>query len=317
MSTARTASVRRALLALAVAAASAPLPLFAQTPTSFPYGGQLVLDQQRVDTGGEPGAYDFTFRAFDGADPGSSRQVGPALERPGLPLTDGRFETRLDFGADALQAPALWVETTVVQRRPEGAAVVASSRQRITLRANGAGVAPAAVPEGAADGAAAASNPVTSDSQILDRLAAVRVVISDRQSPGEAHFLIDEESFRRAFGVAAPVTAVDAAAVGLVASSQLKRELDASRLRVLELEADVGRLRFRINVTLLLLAAVIASVFLHRRLDDKPRPGGGAAEDGEAAEDVHAPGDAAVVVADDGEGGDAVVETDDADAERP
>ncbi|MEO1369238.1 MAG: hypothetical protein AAFX50_18825, partial [Acidobacteriota bacterium] len=65
MPTARIAPLRRALLAtLALAAAVAPLAL-AQTPTSFPFGGQLVLDQQRVDTGGEPGDYNFTFRAFD------------------------------------------------------------------------------------------------------------------------------------------------------------------------------------------------------------------------------------------------------------
>ncbi|MEO1085002.1 MAG: hypothetical protein AAFY88_12230, partial [Acidobacteriota bacterium] len=266
MNTARPASLRRALVAtLAVAAvtAAAPSALSAQTPTSFPYGGQLVLDQQRVDTGGEPGDYDFEFRAFDGAEPGSSRQLGPVVERPGLPLTEGRFETRLDFGADALQSPKLWVETTVVHRLPGGPKVVAKSRQQITVRNGSAGLAPTAVPTAEGPGAAApaASPPVTSDSQILERLAGVRVVISDRQSPGEAHFLIDEESFRRAFGVAAPVTAVDAAAVGLVANNQLKRELDASRLRVLELEADVGRLRFRINVTLLLLAAMIASVF--------------------------------------------------------
>ncbi|MEM1183156.1 MAG: hypothetical protein AAGM22_32740 [Acidobacteriota bacterium] len=226
----------------------------AQSPSAFPYGGQLVLDQQRVDTGGVPGDYDFQFRAFDSADPETSRQIGPTLERPGLPLSDGRFNTRLDFGAEALQGRQLWVETLVTHRGPDGPRVVAQSRQQVSLR-------------GGAPQVSSPTPPVTNDREILERLAGVRVVISDRQSPGNPHFLIDNESFRRAFGVAEPVTATDTAAVGLVAASQLKRELDASRQRTLELEAEIGRLRFRINATLLLLAAVVASVFLQRRRD--------------------------------------------------
>ena len=252
----------RSLALLLALALGSPAPAAAQPPTSFPFGGTLVLDQQPVDTEGRPGAYDFTFRAFDS--PRSQRQLGPTVERPGLPLSEGRFETRLDFGADVLAPGRIWIETTVTHRRAGSDEVVARSRQEVTVRA-----------------AAPPTTPVTSDAEILSRLPAVRVVISDRQTPGQAHFVVDEESFRRAFGVGSPVTATDLSAVGIVAASQLRRELVASQQRIRTLEADLGRLRFRLNLTLLLLAVVVLSVFVQRR---SAAPGAADA-DGHAAAD--------------------------------
>ncbi|MEM6797217.1 MAG: hypothetical protein AAF725_24810, partial [Acidobacteriota bacterium] len=91
--------MRTALLRLLLLA---PLALIAQAAwgqgvTSFSFRGQLVLEGQAVDTGGRPGLYDFEFRAFDAQD--SQNQIGETAVRPGLPLVEGRFETRLDFGA--------------------------------------------------------------------------------------------------------------------------------------------------------------------------------------------------------------------------
>ncbi|MEM6797869.1 MAG: hypothetical protein AAF725_28125, partial [Acidobacteriota bacterium] len=164
------------------------------------------------------------------------------------------------------------------RRGDRGGEVVARSRQRITLSGNPSGGGPA----GAGPSTETPTQPVTSDAEILARLPAVRVVISDRETPGQAHFLVDEESFRRAFGVAAPVTPTDLSAVGLVAASQLRRELLSSRERVLELEAELGRLRFRINMTLLLLGAVVLSVFLQRRADGRSADSPTAPEGAEA-----------------------------------
>ena len=107
--------------------------------------------------------------------------------------------------------------------------------------------------------------PATTDAEILARLPAVRVVISDRQTPGQPHFLIDEESFRQAFGVGSPVQLLDVASVAIVAASQLRRETVRSQQQIILLENELDRLRFRSNMTLLLVIALVLSTLVRRR----------------------------------------------------
>ncbi|MEM9557119.1 MAG: hypothetical protein AAGC60_22870 [Acidobacteriota bacterium] len=238
------------LLATTAAAQDAP-------ETAFDFRSRLAIGGEAVDTGGEPGPYNFSFRAFDHPDPGQGRQLGLTLERPRAVLADGLFVTRLDFGAATPRGARIWVETTVVEPTDgeNGERLIARSRQEVVVGAGAPRPDEPAVP------------PATSDAEILARLDAVRVILSDRQSPGAPHFVIDQESFRRAFGVGQPVTTTDVAAVSLVSASELRREAVRAQERMLALEAELSSLRFRGNMTLLLLAAVVVSLLVQRGLD--------------------------------------------------
>ena len=222
--------------------------IWAQGTSDFPFGGQLVIDGQRVDSGGRPSVYDFSFRAFDQADGGEP--LGPTLERPGLVLDGGAFATRLDFGISPAPENPLWVETTVNRQVDGTERQIARSRRQVTH---------------SADSRATSVRPPTSDAEILARLEEVRFVISDRQQPGSPRFLVDEPSFRRAFGVGTPVKTLDVASVGVIAASELRRENFRLGNRLGEMEVEIDRLRFRFNLTLLLLAAVVVSIFIQRR----------------------------------------------------
>ncbi|MEL7061226.1 MAG: hypothetical protein AAGN46_14485 [Acidobacteriota bacterium] len=236
--------------------------LDAQEGTAFPFPSRLAIDGDPVDTDGKPGPYDFTYRAFDGERPGESRQLGPSLLRRQPALEDGRFTTELDFGSAIPSGARVWIETTVT-RADNGAELVARSRRPATI---------GAPREPAAEAARPAVAPATSDAEILARLGAVRVVISDRQTPGEPHFLVDEASFRRAYGLGAPVTATDVASIAIVSASELSRQAGAARQQVAVLEAEVDRLRFRSNLTLILLGALVVSLLVHRRLVPDSEP---------------------------------------------
>ncbi|MEM8962648.1 MAG: hypothetical protein AAGD38_14275 [Acidobacteriota bacterium] len=133
-----------------------------------------------------------------------------------------------------------------------------------------------------------ATAPATSDAEILARLPAVRVVISDRQTPGQPHFLVDEASFQQAFGVGAPVKLLDVASVAIVAASELRRENIRSQEQIAALETEVNRLRFRTNMTLLLLVAVVLSTVVNRRVKkrDDDSEGESAAETSETSSET-------------------------------
>jgi hypothetical protein len=82
--------IRLLFISLTVVCFTSPLPTLAQT-TSFSYQGNL-------DESGEPaqGDYDFKFALFDAAEDGN--QVGPIITRLGVPVRDGFFAVRLNFG---------------------------------------------------------------------------------------------------------------------------------------------------------------------------------------------------------------------------
>ncbi len=98
-------------------------PLSAPIDTSFTYQGRLV-------SGGTPanGMYDFTFTLYDALSGGA--QVGGAVTRSGVTVTDGLFTVQLDFGA-VFDGTALYLEIGV---RPGsgGAYTTLAPRQALT-----------------------------------------------------------------------------------------------------------------------------------------------------------------------------------------
>ncbi|MCH9649035.1 MAG: hypothetical protein K0U98_12425 [Deltaproteobacteria bacterium] len=230
-------------------------PCFAQSksPSSFTYEGQMAYEGKPLDTGGEAGRYDFEFRLFDQPEANSGNQIGPTLLRPGLPLEQGKFRTELDFGPEWLQRSQSWLEIRVVEAVDGQPKLLAARRQAIGRRSQQPSLPPA-----------------TSDAQVLARLPAAKILISDRATPGEAHFVVDEESFKRAFGLGGRLTAVDVASVGIVAASELHRESQRSQQAIQELQAEVSALRFRSNLAFLVLAAVVITVLLRRRSQTFP-----------------------------------------------
>lgn len=222
---------------------------------AFRFRGRLVVDQQPVDTGGRPGPYHFRFVVYDGPDPETGKPLAEPLEQQGLPLRDGIFETELAFGVTWQPGQRVWVEATVT-RLDDRSRVVAQSRSSVIP------VPPTA--QTAANGAPMPRT-ITRDADVLSRLGSVKLVISDRNDPGNPHFLVDEASFRRAFGLGPSVTTLDVAGVGVVAAAELTRQLGRTQAEVQELHIELDRLRFRSNLTLLLLAVLVVTVLLQRR----------------------------------------------------
>ncbi|MDA8019749.1 MAG: hypothetical protein MPN21_20100 [Thermoanaerobaculia bacterium] len=240
----------------------------------------LTVDGATVETGGVAVPFDLEFRIFDHPDASQARQVGPLVALDGLPVVDGLVQTQLDFGAEIFQLPRRYLE---IRFRRVGEDVGRSEwqvmRSQLQISAVAAEQEMLAPPE--------------SDADLLRRLEIARIVISDRQEPGKPHFLVDEQSFRRAYGVASPVTATDVASVAMVAASELRRQAIRSGERIDALEAEVSVLRFRSNLAFFLLAAMVVSVLLSRVRRPAPasmeQPESGETGDGAETSDSAAP----------------------------
>ncbi len=153
------------LLAPAAAALGAwtPLPAAAATiDSSFTYQGQLN------DTNGPVnGDYDFSFRLFRSAT-AASAAYGP-ITNLDVAVTNGRFATSLNFGANVFDGTAYWLQIDVRTNTTNRAAsfVALSPRQTLTaapyaLHATQAGVANNALTaDSAAVATAVATNSVT------------------------------------------------------------------------------------------------------------------------------------------------------------
>lgn len=77
--------------------------------TSFTYQGRLIRDGEPAD-----GPYDFRFRLYRATKGGA--QLGSAVTRGDVDVSEGLFTVRLDFG-DVFDGTALWMEVAV---RPGG-----------------------------------------------------------------------------------------------------------------------------------------------------------------------------------------------------
>jgi hypothetical protein len=71
----------------------------------FTYQGYLTGDDLPID-----GTCDFQFTLWD--DPAAGAQVGPLVEQLAVPVGQGRFTTRLDFG-NVYDGTALWLQVAV------------------------------------------------------------------------------------------------------------------------------------------------------------------------------------------------------------
>lgn len=74
--------------------------------TAFTYQGQLKNDEGPVE-----GQCDFRFTLWDAAMGGN--QVGPEQTLSAVDVTNGLFAVQLDFGQDAFNGKARWLEIAV------------------------------------------------------------------------------------------------------------------------------------------------------------------------------------------------------------
>jgi len=98
------------LLALAVGTSLAqgpgPQGVAATVGTAFTYQGRLLRSGTPVDD-----TCDFRFTLWDAQSGGS--QVGSALDKAGVSVSEGLFAVQLDFGGDAFQGDARWLQVEV------------------------------------------------------------------------------------------------------------------------------------------------------------------------------------------------------------
>jgi hypothetical protein len=146
------ALVAALLLALTTGIAGVTRALSTQAPlgTAFTYQGYLSDGSGTVDR-----TCDFTFRLYDALEGGTLLGTEP---KPGVAVEAGTFTVQLDFGGDAFNGKARWLEIDV---DCGGAATTLTPRQPLTaapyaLYAPSAGSAPWAgltgVPPGFVDG---------------------------------------------------------------------------------------------------------------------------------------------------------------------
>ena len=111
--------------AIALAQEAAPIGADAPAGTAFTYQGQL-----KDASGPVTDSCDFQLGLWDALSGGT--QVGTTLTRSGVAVSEGLFTVQLDFGANAFNGNARWLETAV--RCPSGGGVynTLSPRQPLT-----------------------------------------------------------------------------------------------------------------------------------------------------------------------------------------
>ena len=92
--------------------------------TRFTYQGTLRLNGDRAN-----GTFDLRFKLFDQLTGGV--QLGPGQLRPDKVVTDGLFDTELDFGQTPIDGDDLFLQIEVRDGASTGAYTVLSPRQRI------------------------------------------------------------------------------------------------------------------------------------------------------------------------------------------
>lgn len=152
--------------------------------SAFTYQGRLA-DQ----SGGASGLYDFSVTLYDAPTAGTS--VGSTLSFAGVPVTNGLFTVRCDFGSDAFSGPARWLELRV-RSNATGAFVTLSPRQALTATpyATFAGGVQAAgirgvIPAGSA-GVVAAVNGAATNLTVAGSLSGLGAGLTNRNGFGFA-----------------------------------------------------------------------------------------------------------------------------------
>ncbi len=97
--------------------------------SAFTYQGQLY-DENKVGSG----QYDFLFRLYSHAADTVGYEVGVVNDLPGVQVLDGNFTVQLDFGPNAFNGSASWLEIAVRPSglEPEPAYTVMDPRQPLT-----------------------------------------------------------------------------------------------------------------------------------------------------------------------------------------
>ncbi len=139
--------------------------------TAFTYQGRLA-------DGGSPatGAYDFEFRLYDALTGGG--QVGSAVTRDDVPVSNGLFTVELDFGAGAFTGEARYLQIGVRPGSSTGAYTTLSPRQAL----NPTPYALYSLSTGGLQGRPVSSNPPTSG-QVLKWNGSAWAPAADKQSP--------------------------------------------------------------------------------------------------------------------------------------
>lgn len=116
----------RLLMILALIAPSAlTLSLrAADVGATFVYEGRLWRDGEPVST-----FADLQFRMFDSPDAG--QRIGGVVSRLSAPVIDGRFTAKLNFGEDAFDGEARWLEIRLRDPAGTGPWITLEPRQRI------------------------------------------------------------------------------------------------------------------------------------------------------------------------------------------
>ena len=111
------------------------------------YQGSLSDDNSPAN-----GAYDFRFRLFNAATNGD--QVGPVVTINDLSVVNGLFTTNLDFGPNAFNGQARWLEIYVRDGNSAGSYTRLSPRQAIKATPYAHSLQPGAVISGTLDNSA-------------------------------------------------------------------------------------------------------------------------------------------------------------------
>jgi len=94
------------VLPLALLAVTALAPAIASADSAFSNQGDLEENGQAAD-----GPFAMAFSLWD--DPVAGGQIGASIDIPDVAVTGGRFTVQLDFGADAFDNSARWLEIAV------------------------------------------------------------------------------------------------------------------------------------------------------------------------------------------------------------
>ena len=96
------------VLALAVMVWLANVSKAVSMGTAWTYQGRLIDANDTAD-----GEYDFQFKLFDDANTVTGNQLGTTIDINDLDVIDGYFTVELDFGSDAFDGDARWLEILV------------------------------------------------------------------------------------------------------------------------------------------------------------------------------------------------------------
>src|SRR5215204_3469431 len=117
--------MKRILILILASVMLALIPCALAQSTAFTYQGLLMNNG-----GAANGPHDFVFTLYGQATNGTA--LASAVETNGVPVTNGTFTVRLDFGASVFSGAPRWLQIAVKSSLTDGLPVVLDPRQPIT-----------------------------------------------------------------------------------------------------------------------------------------------------------------------------------------